>query len=535
MMLGLLSAALAQFGPSQQKPKGPWENKALAADERARLVVKEMTLDEKVQMVHGLGWMAMFMKPATGPGVRAISAGGFVPGVERLGIPDLQMTDSVLGVSGAGVGGRYATPLPSGEAMAAAWDPALSREIGSLLGAEVRGMGFNMSLGSGINMIREPRGGRTFEYKGEDPLLAATLASAELKAEKELGLITDLKHYAVNDQDEGRMVVNSVISKRAMRESDLLAFEIALRDSGADAVMCSYNKINGVYGCENEYTLGVLKKDFGFKGFVVSDWGATHSTANAVMAGLDMEMPNLGFLGAPLKKAVESGEVPVARLDDMVLRIVRAMFDSGIVDNPPHAQSPDVVRGFQVAQKTAERGTVLLKNASALLPLKADAIRSIAVIGGHADAGVISGGGSSQVSPPGGNAVECAVVRERADFLPRSAARGHPRTCQGRQDSLQRGYGPGRRGCGCARGRCGHCLCRPAFAGGLRPDQPGSAGQAGCVDRGRHGGQSAHHRGSGNQWRGADAVDRSGRRGAGGMVPGHLRQRGYRQHSFRRG
>jgi beta-glucosidase len=323
-----------------------------------------------------------------------------------VGIPDLQMSDSVEGISGAGINGRYATALPSAEAMAAAWDPALSYEIGTMIGNELRSLGFNMSLGSGINLIREPRDGRTFEYKGEDPLLAGTLAGQELKAEKALHLITDLKHFAVNDQDDGRTTVNSVINKRAMRESDLLAFQIALKDSGAGAVMCAYNKINGTYACENEYTLGeVLKKDFGFKGFVVSDWGATQSTVKAALAGLDIEMPGNDSFGEPLKKAVESGEVPVARLNDMVHRILRTEFDSGIVDNPRQPQSPDVMKGFEVAQKVEEKGAVLLKNDRNLLPLSATSTKSIAVIGGHADLGVMSGGGSSQVSPAGGSAV----------------------------------------------------------------------------------------------------------------------------------
>jgi len=398
--------ANAQF-PGMSQPKHyPWSDAKLSPDERADLVIKEMTLDEKIQMLHGLGWQAMFMPIESGAGTRAISGGGFIPGVPRLGIPDLQMSDSVEGISGAGIKGRYATALPSAEAMAAAWDPALSYEVGTMIGNELRSLGFNMSLGSGINLIREPRNGRTFEYKGEDPLLAGTLAGQELKAEKALHLITDVKHFAVNDQDDGRTTVNSVISKRAMRESDLLAFQIALKDSGAGAVMCAYNKINGTYACENEYTLGeVLKKDFGFKGFVVSDWGATQSTTKAALAGLDIEMPGNDSFGEPLKKAVESGEVPMTRLNDMVHRILRTEFDSGIVDDPPQPQSPDIFRGFEVAQKVEEKGAVLLKNEGSLLPLDAASTKSIAVIGGHADVGVMSGGGSSQVSPAGGSAV----------------------------------------------------------------------------------------------------------------------------------
>jgi len=398
--------ANAQFPGMSQAKHYPWSDANLSPDVRADLAIKELTLDEKIQLVHGLGWQAMFMPMESGPGTRAISAGGFIPGVPRLGIPDLQMSDSVEGISGAGVKGRYATALPSAEAMAAAWDPPLSYEIGTMIGSELRSLGFNMSLGSGINLIREPRDGRTFEYKGEDPLLAGTLAGQELKAEKALHLITDVKHFVVNDQDDGRTTVNSVIGKRAMRESDLLTFQIALKNSGAGAVMCSYNKINGTYACENEYTLSdVLKKDIGFKGFVVSDWGATESTAKAALAGLDVEMPGNDSFGEPLKKAVESGEVPMARLDDMVHRILRTEFDSGIVDDPPQSQSPDVMRGFEVAQKVEEKGAVLLKNERNLLPLNAPSLKSIAVIGGHADMGVMSGGGSSQVSPAGGNAV----------------------------------------------------------------------------------------------------------------------------------
>ena len=395
----------AQF-PGMAPPKHyPWSDKTLSPDQRADLVIKELTLDEKIQFLHGLGWQALFAPAQSGPATRAISVLGFIPGVPRLGIPDLQMTDCVEGVSGVGMTGRYATALPSAEAMAAAWDPALSYEIGAMIGHEVRAMGFNMSLGSGINMIREPRNGRTFEYKGEDPLLAGTLAGQELKAEKALHLITDLKHYAVNDQDAGRIVANSIIGKRAMRETDLKAFEIALHDSGAGAIMCSYNRINGTYACENPYTLGVLKKDFGFQGFVVSDWGGTQSTVAAAQAGLDIEMPGSDSFGAPLKKAVETGAVPMDRLNDMVHRILRTEFDSGIVDDPPQPESPDVMRGFEVARKTEERGAVLLKNAGGLLPLSAASVQSIAVIGGHADVGVMSGGGSSQVSPAGGNAV----------------------------------------------------------------------------------------------------------------------------------
>jgi len=408
--LCLLTGSLShsQSTPQKQEPKGLWENRSLSPDERADLVIEKMTFDEKIQLVHGLGWETLFgPPPESGPGTRAIrSAAEFIPGVPRLGIPDLQMTDAVVGVSNAGVKSRYATALPSAAAMAAGWDPALSFETGTLIGSEVRAHGFILSHGPGINLTREPRDGRIFEYMGEDPLLAGTLAAQILKAMKAENLVTGVKHYVMNDQEAGRFFVNSVIDKRSMRESDLLAFEIVLRQSNPGAVMCAYNKINGVYACEDDYSLNeVLKKELGFQGFVISDWGGTHSTAKAALAGLDMEMPGYSFFGEPLKKAVENGEVLMARLDDMVHRILRTEFDSGVVDNPPQAHVVDVVRGFEVAQKIEEKGAVLLKNDHGQLPLNAAGVKSITVIGGHADVGVMSGGGSGQVSPAGGSPV----------------------------------------------------------------------------------------------------------------------------------
>jgi len=226
-----------------------------------------------------------------------------------------------------------------------------------------------------------------------------------MRAEQAQHVIGDIKHYALNDQESGRNAVNVNIDRRAARESDLLAFEIGLQDSNAAAVMCSYNRVNGDYACENKYLLNdVLKRDWKFKGFVISDWGATHSVAKASAAGLDQEEPGQIFYGDDLKKAVESGQVPMAELDDHVHRILWAMFASGVIDDPPQKGVVDVVGGFAVAQRIAEQSTVLLKN-DGQLPLDAAKIHSIAVIGPHADVGMISGGGSAQVDPPGGNAI----------------------------------------------------------------------------------------------------------------------------------
>jgi beta-glucosidase len=400
-MLLVPAFLLAQFGPPPAKPKGPWMNATFSPDERAALLVKQLTLNEKIQLVHGTGWLAIFGDIPQ----HSLGGAGFVPGIPRLGIPDLQMADAAVGVARGAVFGRYSTPLPSAIAEAASWDPGIARAYGALIGSELHDQGYSMGLGGGVNLTREPRNGRNFEYQGEDPILAGTMAGAEMKALSEQGVIPHIKHYAINDQENGRNFVNMKIDKRAMQESDLLAFEIGIKEGGVGAVMCSYNMVNGVYACENDYLLNqVLKKQWGFKGFVLSDWGGTHSAAKAANAGLDMEQPGGDFFGKELEKDVDSGTVTSARLDDMVHRVLRTEFAAGLFDRPADRQAPDVEHGLAVAQHVEEQSIVLLKNAGAQLPLSSS-VRSIAVIGSHADVGVISGGGSAQVDPPGGNAV----------------------------------------------------------------------------------------------------------------------------------
>jgi len=419
-----LSPVLAQ-GRGQAAnpaPAGPWMNTSLSPDQRADLLVQQMTMDEKIQLLHGLGG-------GFGPGrggqpvantpptieqltqqltaTRSNGGAGFIPGIARLGIPDVQMADAAVGVTRGAMRGRYSTPLPSDISGASSWDLKLLHEYGALIGKELRDQGYNMSLGGGVDITREPRNGRNFEYLGEDPILAGRLDGQMMKGLQAQGVLGDVKHYAFNDQETGRNIGNvTMADKRIMRETDLLAFEIAVQDADVSAVMCSYNKINGDWACENSYILNdVLKKAAGFKGFVVSDWGATHSTVKAALAGLDMEMPGNTYFADALQKAVESGEVPMARLNDMVHRVLRSEFAVGLFDKRPATEVVDVFGGLEVAQRVAEQGTVLLKNANGQLPLSAPAIKSIAVIGSHADVGVPSGGGSAQVNPPGGNAV----------------------------------------------------------------------------------------------------------------------------------
>lgn len=383
----------------------PWMDRSLSPDQRADMVLKQMTLDEKIQLVHGTGWGVLRQGDPVPP--RSNLGAGFVPGIERLGIPDINLADSAVGIRMAALQSRYATLLPSSLALAATWNLEAANLFGSVIGRELRDQGFNMSIGGGVDLAREPRNGRGFEYAGEDPVLAGSIAGNLMKGLQSQEVMGDIKHYAVNDQETGRSILNVVLDKRSLRESDLLAFQIAIAIAEPAGVMCSYNKLNGDYACENDYLLNqVLKKDFGFKGFVLSDWDGTHSSVNAVLNGLDMEMPGDGFLGDPLKKAIESGQIPQARLDDMVHRILRSMFATGVVDNPTMPRRVvDPFRGRDDSQQIAEQGIVLLKNADHLLPLAADHYKTIAVIGSHADAGVLSGGGSAQVDAPGGNAI----------------------------------------------------------------------------------------------------------------------------------
>jgi beta-glucosidase len=394
-----LNVALAQ-SPADQR----WMNRNLSADERTAMVVKAMTLDEKITLLHGTGMKDL--SPLSPEIIHSNGGAGYVVGIPRLGIPGIQMSDAAYGVRQSGVNGRYSTALPSDLGAAASWDLEAAYDYGALIARELRAQGYNMSLGGGVNLTREPRNGRTFEYLGEDPILAGKMVASVMRGVQAQHVIGDIKHYALNDQENGRKAVNAIIGQRAARESDLLAFEIGVEESNVAAVMCAYNRVNGDYACENKYLLtDVLKKDWKFKGFVVSDWGGTHSVIKASAAGLDQEQPGELFYGVDMKKAVESGKLPIAEVNDHVRRILWAMFTAGVIDDPPKRGVPDVMGGLEVAQRIEEQSAVLLKNTGSQLPLDPSRLHSIAVIGPHADAGMISGGGSAQVDPPGGNAI----------------------------------------------------------------------------------------------------------------------------------
>jgi beta-glucosidase len=376
----------------------------LSPDRRAAIVLQQMTLDEKISLLHGTGMKNL--SPISPLAMYSNGGAGYVVGIPRLGIPDIQMSDAAYGVRASGANGRYSTALPSNLGAAASWDPALAWEYGALIGRELRAQGYNMGLGGGVNLAREPRNGRTFEYMGEDPILAGTMVGHLIRGTQDQHVMGDIKHYVLNDQESGRKAVNVNIDERSLRETDLLAFQIGIRASQVAAVMCSYNRVHGDYACENRHLLtDILKHDWQFPGFVLSDWQGAHSTVKASAAGLDHEEPGEIFYGDAMKQAVLDGQVPETELDSHVLRILRSMFAAGIVDDPPQKSVVDVLGGFEIAQKIAEQSMVLLKNENSQLPLDASTLRRIAVIGAHADVGMISGGGSAQVDPPAGNAI----------------------------------------------------------------------------------------------------------------------------------
>ena len=389
----------------------------------ADAIVARMTLDEKIALLHGL-----FPPMAKGKTANTlIPSAGHIDGVPRLGVPLVRESDASLGVANQVEQrkGDVATALPSSLATAATFDPDIARAGGAMIGAEARAKRFNVLLAGGVNLTRDPWNGRNFEYLGEDPLLAGTLAGAHIAGVQSNRIVSTIKHFALNSQETGRMVADARISEAALRMSDLLAFQIAIERGHPASVMCAYNKVNGDWACENDHLLNdVLKHDWGYPGWVMSDWGAVHSTVKAANAGLDQqsgqELDKAMYFAAPLKAAVEAGQVSQARLDDMVARYLTGLIATGAYDTPTPATPAAIpyARHAEVAQRAAEAGIVLLKNDRNLLPLAASAKR-IVVIGGRADVGVLSGGGSSQVRSVGGAPVEIPLATGAASSFAR--------------------------------------------------------------------------------------------------------------------
>jgi beta-glucosidase len=364
----------------------PWTDPSLAPEVRAELLLAEMTLEEKVDL-------------ATGE--LCLIYGYYGAPIARLGIPALTMADGPAGVriTYGRVNGGRATQLPAPIALAASWDPALAAAQGDLLAAEAFATGHNVLLGPTLDLARTPLAGRNFEGFGEDPLLASRLAVPFVRAIQAHPVLADAKHFAGYNQENARFTLDARIGPRALRELHLRPFEAAVRDAEVGTVMCGFNRVNGTFACEDPWLLStVLKGELGFRGFVLSDWGAIHDTVAAALAGLDQEQAVPRYYGWALVDAVRRGDVPGAVVDDKARRILWAMFRFGLFEHPVAiAPLPEAEHGTR-SREIAEQGVVLLANAG-LLPLDAGAIRSIAVIGADAANASAQGGGAARVTP----------------------------------------------------------------------------------------------------------------------------------------
>ncbi|WP_405578662.1 glycoside hydrolase family 3 C-terminal domain-containing protein [Streptomyces sp. NBC_01190] len=381
------STAGAATGRADTAAARPWANAAQTPDQRADALLAQMTLAEKLTMLHG-----------------GASCGyvGCVDGNTRLGIPPLHLQD---GPVGAGDGLSNVTQMAAPVAGAATWDTSLMQSYGQVLGSEQWGKGTNVVLAPTINIVRDPRWGRAFESLGEDPYLAGQLGAADIQGIQSQGPMAQVKHYAVYNQETNRNNAsdNAIVSDRAEREIYTPAFEAAVKQGQVDSVMCSYSAINGPFACENgPLQNGTLKGDLGFTGFITSDWGATHSTVASANNGLDMEMPGSDYYGTALTNAVNSGQVSQATINDHVRRILVSMFRQGLFDNPNTGNVNAVVTSSAhaaVSQQVAEEGSVLLKNTGGVLPV-ASSVHSVAVIGDDAGTDAMTqGGGSAGVNP----------------------------------------------------------------------------------------------------------------------------------------
>ncbi len=379
----------------------PWDGWEEDWEVAASLVAR-MTLEEKLSLVRA----PMASTPHAPE--EAIGSAGCTVGIERLGIPTWDESDASLGVNNPNNvrgDGDVATAFPSSTALGATFSTELAAVQGDAVGAESRAKGFTVQLAGGMNLVREPRGGRIFEYVSEDVLLSGVLTGAAVAAIQSRGVVSTLKHFALNPQETGRVMVSSDISEKNLRESDLLAFQIALERGKPRSIMTGYNMVNKKYASENAFLLNeVLKGDWRFKGFIMADWGSTHSAEHAAWAGLDRQsgydLDTEKFFGEPLREAVEAGQVSMARLDDMVTRILAALSSVGGLNGRREPTDFPAEQHVEAAKRVAEQSIVLLKNEGETLPIPAS-VERIVLVGGHADVGVLSGGGSTTVTPPG--------------------------------------------------------------------------------------------------------------------------------------
>ncbi|MCF0178525.1 MAG: glycoside hydrolase family 3 C-terminal domain-containing protein [Bacteroidales bacterium] len=354
-----------------------------AHDAEIDAIIAQMTLEEKVEMMHSKTIMSS-------------------EGVPRLGIQDIKYADGPFGCrEEVGDGFRAkgwqldsATYFPTGSALAATWSGDLAYEYGRGMGSEWRTRGKDVILGPAMNIQRIPTGGRTYEYFSEDPFLNAILATGYTKGAQSEGTAVCLKHYAVNNQETNRGSVNAVVDERTLREIYLKAFEMAVKEGGAMSVMTAYNKVNGFYCSENEHLNNeILRDEWGFNGFTVSDWGGTHSTMGAALHGLNVQMTGSNYLGPALIDSVNAGKVPMEVIDRKVKELLRVRFAiEAIPEDKANIEMTSKEFGQQIAYQVAKKSIVLLKNDGGLLPIDKSKVKKIAVIGLNATASTAAGG-----------------------------------------------------------------------------------------------------------------------------------------------
>jgi len=349
-------------------------------DERVAAIMGRMTLEQKIDLIGGVDDF-------------------YIRGYENLGWPRLKMADGPMGVRNFGPSTAY----PAGIALAATWDPEMANRIGAGLGRDARAKGVNFLLGPGVNIYRAPMNGRNFEYFGEDPFLGARIAVGYVEGVQSQGVIATIKHYMGNNSEFDRNRINSQIDERTQREIYLPIFEAAVKEAKVGAIMDSYNLVNGQHMSQNGIlNTDVAKKDWGFRGIIMSDWGAAHDAVGVTNGGLDLEMPSGVFMNrANLLPAIQAGTVSTATIDDKVRRIVRTAIEFGFLDREqtdlsiPRCNEED----RQVALHGAEESLTLLKNENALLPLDPAKVKTIAIFGPNAYPAVPVGGGSAAVEP----------------------------------------------------------------------------------------------------------------------------------------
>jgi beta-glucosidase len=368
-------------------PCAAWMDTSLQPEARAQALVAAMTLEQKIEQTHG---------HASPDDFRVVS------GIEELCIPDLTVTNGPAGV-GPGpqpLNNVPATALPSPLLLASTWDPLMAQKYGNIQGLEMRAIGRNLLEAPDVDLARVPVNGRTFEAFGEDPWLVSRIGVANIQAIQSHDIIAMVKHYTVNNQEKDRNVIDVQVSDRALRELYLPPFEAAVREAQVASVMCSYNSVNGAFSCENEELLTkILKEEWGFRGFVQSDFFAMKSTVKAANAGMDLEMPQPQFYGVPLLAAVTAGEVAESRVDDMLVRRYSEMFRFGLFDNAPTLSPIPVEEHATIAREIGAAGSVLLRNEGSLLPLDTKQALRIALLGPWATQAATGGGGSSKVNP----------------------------------------------------------------------------------------------------------------------------------------